>query len=65
MNDEIMTAKEAAAFLKVCRQSLPKMPVPSHPLPGMRNRRRYLKSELLAWVAKSKEQATGLVVRLH
>lgn len=52
MSDELLTPKEAAVFLKVCRGTFNKLPVPSHPLPGT-TRRRYLKSELVAWVKAS------------
>jgi hypothetical protein len=46
---EFMTQKEAAAFLKICRQTMARLNAPSHPVPGT-NRRRYLKADLLAWM---------------
>jgi hypothetical protein len=49
MNDEIMTAKEAAAFLKVCRQTFAKLDVPAMPLKGTRVKR-YLKGSILQWL---------------
>jgi hypothetical protein len=46
--DEILTAKEAAAFLKVCRQTLAMSDAPHFLFPGTR-KRLYVKRDLLAW----------------
>ena len=64
MSDEVLTLKEAAEFLKFTRQTFVKLPVPSHPIPGT-TRRRYMKSELLAWVRQcnSTEGKLNLVFR--
>lgn len=54
---DILTRKQAAALLSVHPDTLSKMPVPLHPLPGTKQRR-YLKSELVAWVKASSPNST-------
>lgn len=47
---EVMTAEEAAVFLRVSRSTIYQRPdIPRHRLPGSRHIR-FLRSELLAWL---------------
>lgn len=60
-NNEVMTEEEAAALLKVCARTLRKLrkgnQIPHRPVGGQI---RYLRSQLLAWLATgTSSQFTG------